>query len=72
MWIDMSSEGNPVDQYEFTTTEHNLTPYIEWNVPSKDRSVNRCASLVAGNYNGLNPRGCGWDPMMYICEFESE
>ena len=68
----MSSEGNPVDQYEFTTTEQNLTPYIKWNDPSRDRSKDRCVTLSTGNYNGLNPRGCGWNPMVYICEFESE
>ena len=72
VWIDISSRGKPVDKYKFTTTEQNLTPYIEWNDPSKDRSKDRCATIDTGNNYGHNPRGCGESAMMYICEYESE
>ena len=65
----MISEGRNVDDYIFTSTNEQSAPYIEWNNPEADRSINRCASLATNTHFKLTPRNCPRQ-MKYICEFE--
>ena len=69
IWIDMSSEGRDVDDYIFTSTNEQSTPYIEWNDPVEDRSINRCASLTTDTEFKLTATHCN-DQLKYLCEFE--
>ena len=73
IWIDMSSEGRDVDDYIFTTSDEQSTPYIQWFDPAVDRSSDRCTIIIANDRNfGQHPRGCNAEiRLKYVCERES-
>ena len=66
----MSSEGRDVDDYVFTSTNESSTPYVEWNNPGEDRSINRCAFLATETDFKLTPTHCSYGRMKHICESE--
>ena len=70
VWVDMSSEGRNLDDYVFTSTNEGSTPYIEWNNPDEDRSINRCASLTTDTEFKLTATHCSYGRRKYVCESE--
>ena len=70
VWVDMSSEERDVDDYIFTSTNEQSTPYIEWNDPAEDRSINRCASLTTDTEFKLTATHCSYGRRKYVCESE--
>ena len=71
-WIDMSSEGRPVDDYIFTTTDEKSPPYIQWHNPGKSRSTKRCAMLGVFHRYGHHPSNCRDIWRNYVCEYEGK
>ena len=69
----MSSGGRAVDNYRFTTSDEQSTPYIQWFDPAVDRSSDRCTIIIANARNfGQHPRSCNAGiEMKYVCEMES-
>ena len=68
----MSSEGKDVDDYMFTTTNEQSTPYIEWKDATDERVDRRCATISPSPNKGLHPANCSGTAMKYFCEFDGK